>query len=331
MAAPPVTTIAGAGAAGLSLALMLDTDVVIHEATSQPGGLCRSTVIDEFTFDIGPHILGGIPEAVQWVIGSTGIEFVEGATNNIGRVNGDWVPHPFHDPLVGWRYMAKMWKADPAKLLSPALTAQTGRKPGGVSRYRYPAHGGYQAITDAWAGQLDGRIVCDSRLDDTTDYGRVVWTGPLEDCPYNALMTVTFGYEGPPSSLTAVYLPEDWTPFHRLSFPSAFAPSNAPTGCYSIQGEVSIAPGAPLPTDLKASFEETVRTLQLDHGPPIFRHTHVTPNAYPVPIMRPGERGQRGEYLHGRTGAHQYLNVDGVVAASMELAGRLNGHARTPA
>lgn len=326
MAPTPLTHIVGAGAAGLSLAFLLDGDVIIHEATTRAGGLCQSTVVDGFTFDVGPHILGGIPAAVDWIVASTGIAFTHGVTRNRGYAGGGWVPHPFDDPRVGHRYMAKMWKTDPAKLLTPALSAQAARKPGGVPTFRYPAHGGYQAITDAWADQLEDRIIYDHRLDEDGDYDRVVWTGPLTGAPYNTLTTVTLGYEGPAPDLTAVYLPEDWTRFHRLSFPSAFTPSNAPPGCWSVQGEITSR--GDTTGNLEDQLEETVHTLGLAHGASIFRHLSCTPHAYPVPVVTTGGRGSRGEYLHGRTGAHRYLNVDGVVAASMELAGRLNEHDR---
>lgn len=316
------TAIVGAGAAGLSLALMLDGDVTVFEKEATPGGLCRSTTVDGFTFDQGPHILGGIPEAVEWIKESTGIEFVEGETRNVGWLDGEFVEHPFVDPIVGRRYMAKMWKSDPSELAPLGLSAQRDRRPGGVKRFLYPKRGGYQAITDAWAAKVQPRLNVQLNSPEKC-YGRVVWTNPRQGMPYNALATVTFGYRGTPPPFTAIYLPEDWTPFHRLSFPSAFSPNNAPDGCYSIQGEVSYRLGS-RPEWLLSWMEKTVHELGLVDGPLVMEDSSLIPYAYPVPERQLARPTRPTVSYHGRTGGHRYLNVDGVVAASMRLAGELN-------
>lgn len=301
--------IVGAGAAGLSLALMLDA-ATIFEKDDTPGGLCRSTVIDGFTFDTGPHILGGIPEAVRWIVESTGIEFVEGKTRNVGWVDGEYVAHPFVNPDDGYRYMAKMWNADPATLSTAGLGAQKGRKPGGVSTFLYPAKGGYQAITDAWAKRCD--VVYNVEVKPMEG---MIWTAPVPG-RYNRLVTVTMGFEGTPPPYTAIYLPERWTPFHRLSFPSAFSPHNAPAGCYSIQAECSMPmPDHPSRDGFVMPMADTLDRLGLWKHPE-FVDFQDHPHAYPVPDGTEGVG-------HGRTGGRKYLNVDGVVAASMALAAKI--------
>lgn len=308
-----MTTIIGGGAAGLSLA-MLCPDTIVYEANDEPGGLCRSTHVGGFTFDQGPHILGGIPHAVDWIIASTGIDYVEGVTKNRGWLHGEMVTHPFDNDAVGRQYMAKMWKHHPDVLSLGGLGAQAGRKPGGVSTFRYPVRGGYQAITDAWAQKLGDRLRLSERVGPQPG---AVWTGRRRDATYNGLIVATLGILGPPPDLTAVYLPEPWTPFHRLSFPSAFSPHNAPAGCYSIQGECSFSGRAPR-FDAPACLEDTAKHLGLVAGPVVMAHVAVIPDAYPVPLGDPPPlAGMTG---HGRTGAHRYLNVDGVVAASMALA-----------
>lgn len=310
--------IVGAGAAGLSLALMARGPVEIVERSDRPGGLCRSTVIEGFTFDTGPHILGGIPDAVEWVRWSTGIEWVQGRTRNVGWVDGRAVPHPFEDPAMGARYMAKMWKTPVDELSTGGLGAQRGRKPGGVSTFWYPKTGGYQAITDAWASRLDITYNTAGEREPGT-----VWTAPRHGARYNTLVTVTAGFRGTAPDLTAVYLPESWTPFHRLSFPSAFAPGNAPEGCYSIQGEASF--DYPVQEGLPHAFRTTLAALGLG-GERVFEHLRVVPYAYPVPTdPEPPEPRQNAPQVveHGRTGAHRYLNLDGVVAMSMRLAASL--------
>lgn len=308
--------IAGAGAAGLSLGLMVP-GAEVFEKDDTPGGLCRSTTIDGFTFDIGPHILGGIPDAVQWVVESTGIEFVEGVTRNVGWLDGQYVAHPFEDEAVGQRYMAKMWKMDPAELAPSGLGAQQGRKPGGVKSFLYPAHGGYQAITDAWAAQLGDRLHLGTALEEAD-----VWTGPVQGGRYNTLVTVTAGFEGEAPPYTAVYLPDDNTPFHRLSFPSTFAPGMAPEGYWSVQGETSYkVDGSPgyIWTDIFDWLLCILEDIGLTHRPPVLSHVKRTFHAYPVPVAQPATPNG-----HGRTGSLRYLNVDGVVAQSMERAAMVN-------
>src|SRR5207237_2553522 len=49
--------ILGAGASGLSLALLTDADFVIFERADRPGGHAASTCIDGWVFDQGPHIM----------------------------------------------------------------------------------------------------------------------------------------------------------------------------------------------------------------------------------------------------------------------------------
>lgn len=320
------TAIVGAGAAGLSLALMLDGDITIYEKEKEVGGLCRSSR-GEVTFDkFGPHILGGIPEAVDWIVKSTGIDFVEGETNNVGWVDGEFVKHPFENEALGRQYMTKMWKADPDVLKLPALNAQAGRKPGGVPKFRYPKHGGYQAIIDAWEKQLFNQIVysipcyLSQAGSFLRDYDNVVWCAPVPGLHYNTLTTVTLRYAGRRPPYTAIYLPEDDTPFHRVSFPSVFAPDNSPPGEFTMQGEIS-----------GTSSSDVARGYGLAHlgdlwgfGDPIPGSCQTFESKYAYPLPDGTKAYFPGIHFHGRSGGHQYLNLDGVVAASMKLAAELN-------
>ena len=315
------TAIVGGGAAGLSLALMLGGDVTVYEAEPTVGGLCRSTQRDGFTFDQGPHILGGIPAAVEWIINSTGLKFYTNTTNNRAWLAGKFCAHPFEDERDVELYQAKMWKTPPGDLSLPGLGAQAGRRPGGVPWFRYPRQGGYQAITDAWAAQLGDRLRLGVCVTGAGADRRVVWTGPRMG-RYNTLTTVTFGFEGTPPDLTAIYIPGAETPFHRVNFPASFSPNNAPPGCFSVQGEVTGETGT---IPLLAEFAELLGDLGIAKGLPIFMDCHVSDFAYPVPLRaQPDVADGPLLWHHGRTGAHRYLNVDGVVAASMELAEQLN-------
>ena len=334
----PSTAIVGAGAAGLSLALMLDGYVRVFES-GQVGGLCRShRREDGFTYDTGPHVLGGIPEAVDWIVKSTGIDFVEGETKNVGWTR-EIVSHPFVDEAVGERYVEKMWKSPVVLLNKVGLSAQRGRTPGGVQKYRYPSFGGYQAIADAWAEQLEERIE-QRRISAgvglyelSRDFDRIVWTAPIKGLRYNALTLITAGFEGESPNLTAVYCPNKETPFHRISFPSAFSPDNAPDGCWSAQGELS-SEGERIFCDHHVDQLITLLNDILGRElTPLWTATDYVFNAYPVPLtsqtltaeqLTGFDHSRVPIYCHGRTGSHSYLNIDGVVAQSMALAERLN-------
>jgi len=317
------TAILGAGAAGLSLAVLLrerGESVTVFERERTPGGLCRSRCIMDFTFDQGPHVLGGIPEAVEWIRVSTGLTWETGRTRNRAWINGAFAQHPFEDPAQVTRYSRKLWKRDPSSLSRVRLGAQAGRKPGGVSEYAYPSQGGYGAITEAWARRVDTALICGASDPDLSGFDRVVSTIPVAQLPYNSLITVSAGFTGIDPDFTALYIPGDETVFHRVSVPSNFASANAPIGLYSLQaeatcpGELAFSPDAYCQSALEL-FE------RLGHRDPLLLDAHVSPHAYPLPLDVDLEPSW--QIRHGRTGSHKYLNLDGVVAASMELADQL--------
>lgn len=314
--------IVGAGAAGLSLGVMLKRKghhVTVLEAQTVAGGLCQSKDgVDLF----GPHILGGIPEAVQWVKDTTGIEFHQGVTENAGYYFGQWVAHPFADDLIANAYINKMWKGhDPRGRASHA--AQVGRQPGGVKTFEYPA-GGYQRITDAWAAELGNDIRygmavdCDSDLSPFFD--RIVWCAPLGlRRPFLGLTTVTrsfadFSFD---TKLTAVYLPSPESLFHRLNCPGNIQGVRSQV----VQAEMTTEQGVMVGWGtVQAELTKTLRFLfgiEENEG-----HDHVAYHGFAYPIPTPGDQWTMydDKILHGRSGAHQYLNIDGVVAASLKLA-----------
>jgi hypothetical protein len=306
-----MVTIVGAGAAGLSLAMMVDDPWVI-EATDTPGGLCRSVRFEGWTYDTGPHILGGDPAAVAWIRESTGIRFVSGRTNNAAWIDGEWQAHPFARPSDAERYSRKLWKG-PAMPLDPPT-----RRPGGVAEFLYPQRGGYQAITDAWYERLRDRVMLGSRVNEAVPGG--VWAAPVVG-RYNTLALATMAFTGARPRFTAVYLPGAETPWHRLSFPCSFSPENAPKGTFLVQAEMTV-PGL-VAFDLPPLEElgQLLRDLGLSTTDALWIDCRVVPFAYPCPGM--GGWREAGVRYHGRSAGRRYLNLDGVVAASMALAGRL--------
>ena len=66
----------------------------------------------------------------------------------------------------------------------------------------------------------------------------------VDSLRYNSLMTVTVGLDSTRvPDYTAIYVPDPEVRFHRLSFPAAFSPLNAPRGQSVIQAEITTNPG----------------------------------------------------------------------------------------
>jgi hypothetical protein len=322
------TAIIGAGAAGLSLGMMLEGDFTIFEKENVAGGLCRSIRHElGYTFDQGPHILGGIPDAVDWIINHTSVTFLPGETNNMAwtEANG-WLRHPLQNESLGYEYMKKMWKTEPEELSGFGLNVQKDRKPGGVAKFWYPKFGGYQSITDDWAEQLKDHIEYEYNVvknyDTLAAFDRIVWTAPSV-LRYNDLHIQTAVFGGEPPDLTAIYLPDENISFHRLSFPCAFSKFNAPEGEYLVQGEYSLNNKAGfLAPDLH--LLDLCKKLGMDGSCRLLDRRTIK-NAYPVPLKENPPVESTGRWFnHGRTGSHSYLNIDGVVKQSMLLAEKLN-------
>lgn len=92
------TIILGGGIAALSLASMLEDEVLILEKESTFGGLCRSFDFNGLVYDIGPHIIFSKNQDVLNLHNS----MVE--VNTLKRLNkillhGNYVPYPFENFL----------------------------------------------------------------------------------------------------------------------------------------------------------------------------------------------------------------------------------------
>ena len=188
-------------------------------------------------------------------------------------------------------------------------------------------------------------------------FDRVVSTAPLpillqvlDDVPdrvrdavaelrVHPMLVVSLGFPGvDPHQFSSVYFPADDFLVNRISSPCTFSPENGPPGCYSIQAEITSTPGGPeLAMSDGAVVEHVVeglrrnRVLRPDEEP---IYTRVERYEYAYVVYRQGyERHlalvrqwleDRGIYPHGRFGGFEYLNVDGCVIRSIELAERLN-------
>ena len=194
----------------------------------------------------------------------------------------------------------------------------------------------------------------------TEHFDRVVSTAPMtslltmvNDVPssirhavatlrVNPIDVITLGYRGTdPNKFTAVYFADEGYLPNRVSSPSVFSPRNAPDGCFSLQAEITFPPGdgylAVADEDLIAHVHEGfVSSGLVESGcEPVFRDVQrlefayvVYTNGYEdaVALVREWARGV-GVSIHGRFGSFDYLNVDGCVRRSQELASELNGRA----
>ena len=101
--------ILGAGISGLALARRLvdgghpREDLVLFESAPQPGGLCRSKSVEDFTYDVaGGHILfSKDAETAGWIRGCAGGEeaFVRRQRNTKIRFGDRFVHYPFENGL----------------------------------------------------------------------------------------------------------------------------------------------------------------------------------------------------------------------------------------
>jgi protoporphyrinogen oxidase len=423
--------ILGAGASGLTLAMLTNLDFLILERLPFPGGHARSTAVDGWVFDQGPHIMFSRNQfLLECMLASLGSNVHRCRRNNKVAVEGVLARYPIENDLAAlplptrsramidliqapraqagaanlaeWfeahfgetltslyfrPYNEKVWKVPLERLsmtwseripqppLEDVIRGALGEQSEGYLHqlyYHYPLHGGYSALMDAWAAAVpnermvlgstvtrviprDNRIVVEcedgqrvfQRVVSTLPLGRLVEMVPdvppsvrdaVERLIVNPIIVTTFGYRGiAPNQFTAVYIPDADFLVNRVSYPAVFSPHNAPAGCFSVQAEITTAPGS----DLRALSDEYVfdhvlaglrqRSLVPPDSVPVFKWIERFDDGYVV-YTRGYEEDlrlatawfeQQGIVIHGRFGRHQYLNVDGCLADSIALARRL--------
>lgn len=433
------TAVIGAGASGLSLALLLDGDVVVYEATDRPAGHSASTVRQGFTFDRGPHIMfSRNAEVLSFMVDSLRGNVHRSKRNNRVALGGRLAKYPIENDLAGlpdelrnrllldflfnehaglaehpsnlaeWflgvfgagmtdsyfrPYNEKVWNV-PLEELSMTWSERIPQPPPqdvvkgalGISTegylhqlfFHYPERGGYEAIPAAWAELLPAGTVRLStavlglrRADDGVDvisasgterFDRVVCTAPMPvlvdlvggapeavqgaigSLQVNPIVAVTLGFEGvDEEQYTAAYFPEPEFLVNRASWPAVFSPENAPPGHFSIQAEITAAPGDPVlgrsDADLTAHVIDglVARGLIGASDEPVLTDVQRYEQGYVVytvgyeehvEVVRDWAESQ-GVFIHGRFGAFEYLNVDGCVLRSLDMATRLNGRPTT--
>ncbi len=93
--------ILGAGASGLSLALLTDGDYVVVEKDHRPGGHAASTCVDGWVFDRGPHIMFSRDQLVlDCMVASLGENVHRCKRNNKVAVAGALAGYPVENDLA---------------------------------------------------------------------------------------------------------------------------------------------------------------------------------------------------------------------------------------
>lgn len=154
----------------------------------------------------------------------------------------------------------------------------------------------------------------------------------------NPIIATTLGFRGEdPNQFTAVYIPDPDYLVNRVSYPAVFSPQNAPDGCFSVQAEITCRPGAEVMSwpdgRIREHVLEGLRSRRLVPGDAelVFDCVQrfdegyvVYPRGYEEDVRRATDWfASKSIILHGRFGSHNYLNVDGCLRLSLDLARQL--------
>ena len=155
---------------------------------------------------------------------------------------------------------------------------------------------------------------------------------------YNSLVTVSVGLDAARvPDYTAIYVPDPEIRFHRLSFPAAFSPHNAPPGQSIIQAEVTTNPGDgthemsddALLSDVIGDLEnmDLVRSSEVCYARVLrTKYGYVVQNDDCRRYLKQAKAyfEQIGIPLCGRVAEFEYINMDVCMERARKVADRLN-------
>jgi protoporphyrinogen oxidase len=167
------------------------------------------------------------------------------------------------------------------------------------------------------------------------------WVGEnVASLPVNPLITVNLGFaKKDENQYTAVYIPDSDFMVNRISYPGVFSPENIPSeNHFLIQAEITVTEDSPVwhyrdEELVKHVIDGMKKRKLLDESDfPIFQFVERIKDAYVVyPTEFETKRrsvieyfASQDIYLNGRFGSHNYLNVDGILIQSIELAKRFD-------
>jgi protoporphyrinogen oxidase len=144
--------ILGAGASGLSFALLADADCVIIEKDHRPGGHAASSCVDGWVFDQGPHIMFSRDQlSLDCMVASLGKNVHRSRRNNKVAVAGSLAGYPLESLFMSW---ADRISQPP---MEAVIRGAFGERSEGYLHqlfYSYPLRGGYSALMNAWASGI---------------------------------------------------------------------------------------------------------------------------------------------------------------------------------
>ncbi len=236
--------------------------------------------------------------------------------------------------------------------------------------YNYPSHGGIESLPRALEQRVrkitpdftvehiwkEGNKWCVSNDWYTRRYDQLISTIPVQelawalvDTPkeimasiqalrFNSLMTVAIGLDSARlPDYTAIYVPDPEVRFHRLSFPAAFSPNNAPPGKSIIEAEITTNPGDGThemsDEQILADVIGDLQTMELVR-PSEVCYTRVLRTKYGYVVQDDNHRKHLkkvkehfeaiGIPLCGRVAEFEYINMDVCIDRARKLADRLN-------
>lgn len=164
----------------------------------------------------------------------------------------------------------------------------------------------------------------------------------VDSLRYNSLVTVAVGLASAKlPDYTAIYVPDPEIRFHRLSFPAAFSPHNAPPGKSIIQAEITTNPGdgthelsdEAILADVVGDLEgmQLARAADVCYG-------RVLRTKYGYVVQDDNYRRHLkqakayfaglGIQLCGRVAEFEYINMDVCLERARKVAGLLNQDTR---
>ena len=236
--------------------------------------------------------------------------------------------------------------------------------------FNYPLRGGIESLPRALESKV-ANIVSDFNVErvwkerdrwcvsngrETRCYENLVSTIPIQELAhalegvpaeivaavdslrYNALVTVAVGYDHARlPNYTAIYVPDPEVRFHRLSFPAAFSPHNAPEGRSIIEAEITTNPGDgthelsdnEILLDVIGDLEgmELGRASEVCYGK-VLRTKYgyvVQDDNYRRNLKQAKEYFEGiGIPLCGRVAEFEYINMDVCLERAQKLAERMN-------
>lgn len=155
----------------------------------------------------------------------------------------------------------------------------------------------------------------------------------------NPMFIVSLGIKGEDKNkYTAMYFPEKDFLVNRISFPKTFSPNNTPSGHYSIQAEITYLKNSPISKkrdqEILNHVKEGLRKKGIIGKAEKIVYENVKRAEYAYVVYDKNYETnvkvirrwfpKQGIHLVGRFSYFEYVNVDGIIERSAEIAKKIN-------